>query len=211
MAKIKQKINRLFYKTIQGILCIIDAWWARQKIAGLNNITNLLISKNVTINGVPTVVVHQDAKISIGDEVLLNSKQDWCLLGAYGPIRLLADHAGAEIHIGSQTRIHASCIRAYQLVSIGKRCLVASNCQITDTSGHALSFPDVEQRIQLVCNESSPVVIEDDVWLCEGVKVLPGVTIGKGTVVAAGSVVTKSLPSYCLAGGIPARAIKTFR
>jgi acetyltransferase-like isoleucine patch superfamily enzyme len=172
---------------------------------------NLQIGDRVTINGIPTLTIHPLAKVTIEEDVCLNSKQDWCLLGAYGPIRLLADHPGAKIRIGSHTRIHASCIRAYQSVTIGKRCLVASNCQITDASGHAMSFPDVERRIDLTCDDSSPVVIEDDVWLCEGVKVLPGVTIGKGTVVGAGSVVTKSLPAYCLAGGIPAKVIKTFR
>lgn len=205
------KANRVIYIILKRIYLSIDKWWTRQKIDGIQRIPNLLIGERVSFHGIPTFVVHSEARISIEKEVVLNSSQEFCLLGAFGPIRLLADHPGAEIRIGSQTRIHASCIRAYNSVTIGKRCLLASNCQITDTNGHALSFPDVEKRIDLICNEAVPVVIEDDVWLCEGVKVLPGVTIGKGTVVAAGSVVTKSLPAYCLAGGIPARVIKSFR
>jgi carbonic anhydrase/acetyltransferase-like protein (isoleucine patch superfamily) len=211
MRMFKRKFSRLLYRIILRISRIITEWKTRQEILSIKETPNLLIRGHVTFFETPSVTIHPDAKIVIEDGVKLNSSQDRCLLSAHSHVQLFATKPGAVIHIGSQTRIHASCIRAYESVTIGKRCLVASNCQITDASGHALSFPDVERRIDIICNESSPVIIEDDVWLCEGVKVLPGVTIGKGTVVGAGSVVTKSLPAYCLAGGIPARVIKAFR
>lgn len=55
--------------------------------------------------------------------------------------------------------------------------------------------------------ESAPVVIEDYAWLsCRSI-ILPGVTVGKGAVVAAGAVVTKSVESYTIVGGIPAKPI----
>jgi len=53
-----------------------------------------------------------------------------------------------------------------------------------------------------------PVVIEDDVWMGARVIILKGVTIGRGSVIAAGSVVTKSFPPYSIIGGVPARLIK---
>lgn len=53
----------------------------------------------------------------------------------------------------------------------------------------------------------APVVIEDYVWLANRVIVLPGVTIGKGAVVAAGAVVTKDIPAWSIAGGVPAKVI----
>lgn len=53
-----------------------------------------------------------------------------------------------------------------------------------------------------------PVVIEDDVWCGANVTILKGVTIGHGSVVAAGAVVTKSCPPYSIIGGVPARVIK---
>lgn len=56
--------------------------------------------------------------------------------------------------------------------------------------------------------ERSNVTIEDGVWLGEKVIVLPGVTIGKKSVIGAGSVVTKSVPPYCIAVGNPARVVK---
>lgn len=54
----------------------------------------------------------------------------------------------------------------------------------------------------------APVVIEDDVWCGANVTILKGVTIGRGSVVAAGAVVTKSCPPYSIVGGVPARILK---
>ncbi|KAI9133931.1 DapH/DapD/GlmU-related protein [Acaryochloris sp. CCMEE 5410] len=53
-----------------------------------------------------------------------------------------------------------------------------------------------------------PVIIEDDVWLGAGTTVLDGVKIGKGCIVGAGAVVTKDLPAYAIAAGVPAKVIK---
>lgn len=53
----------------------------------------------------------------------------------------------------------------------------------------------------------APIHIEDDVWIGAGVKVLKGVTIGKGSVIGAGAVVTKDIPPYSIAAGVPCRVI----
>ncbi|MBO2600169.1 acyltransferase [Shewanella algae] len=55
---------------------------------------------------------------------------------------------------------------------------------------------------------SSPVIIEDDVWIGSGSIILKGVTIGRGATIAAGSVVTKNVPEYSIVGGVPAKFIK---
>ena len=57
-------------------------------------------------------------------------------------------------------------------------------------------------------NNDLPVVIEDDVWCGANVTILKGVTIGHGSIVAAGAVVTKSFPPYSIIGGVPAKLIK---
>lgn len=54
------------------------------------------------------------------------------------------------------------------------------------------------------------VVIEEDVWIGSNVTILSGVTIGRGATVAAGAVVTKSMPPYCICGGVPAKVIKSY-
>nr|WP_302897283.1 DapH/DapD/GlmU-related protein [Mesorhizobium sp. LMG 17147] len=65
----------------------------------------------------------------------------------------------------------------------------------------------MERRRRRPCS-TAPIIIEDDVWLGEGVTILKGVTIGARSVIAAGSVVTKNIGSDTLAGGMPARPIR---
>jgi len=122
----------------------------------------------------------------------------------------MATDEGARITIGRHTRIHGSCLHARSLIEIGERCLIAANCQILDSSGHELLLEDPARR-----NSSRdvprPVTIGNDVWIGTGSIILPGVTIGDGSVVAAGSVVTKDVPSGVLAGGNPCRIIRGCR
>lgn len=66
---------------------------------------------------------------------------------------------------------------------------------------------DVTREEKLPENDR-PVVIEDDVWVGANVTILKGVTIGRGSIVAAGAVVTKSFPPYSVIGGVPAHLLK---
>lgn len=105
-------------------------------------------------------------------------------------------------------------ITAMEKVQIGNNVLLASKIYISDCSHGSYagdendSHPDTRPDIRPLF--SKPVVIEDNVWLGEFVSVLPGVTIGKGTIVGANSVVSKSLPPYVIAVGTPAKPIKKF-
>jgi len=203
-------VGRPLFRVTKWMETSATKWWDSNLIQEIRNDPNFRCGQYVQIEGVPRVYIHPEALIELGDAVVLNSSQHIMHASAHSPATLLAKQPGARIQIGSKTRIHASGICAFLSVSIGSRCLIAANCQIMDSSGHPLAADNVESRIDIVYKDALPVVIGDDVWLCEGVKVMPGVTIGKGTVVAAGSVVTKSLPPYCLAGGIPAKVIRTF-
>ena len=125
----------------------------------------------------------------------------------HSPVKLFVDRPGARIIIGAGSRLHGACLHAYSAITIGKRCLIAANTQIIDGSGHDLSFGAVEQRI-FTGGDSRPIVLEDDVWVGANTLILPGVTIGKGSVIGAGSVVTKAIPPMVVAAGNPARIIK---
>ncbi len=89
-------------------------------------------------------------------------------------------------------------------VTIGDHVLIGPNCQIY-TAGHPLDY----RRRRAWEVMTSPVTIEDDVWLGGNVIVQPGVTVGARSVVAAGSVVTRDIPPDSLALGAPARVIRT--
>ncbi len=79
-----------------------------------------------------------------------------------------------------------------------------------DASGHDLSFDDVANRIN-TSGSIKPVIIQDSVWLGVNTIILPGVTIGQGAVIAAGSVVVKDIPPMVLAAGNPAKVISTHK
>ena len=91
-------------------------------------------------------------------------------------------------------------------IQIGSNVMIAQAVTIRDTDHNfqETNIPMIEQGIT-----TSPVVIEDDVWIGHGVTITKGVTVGKGSVIAAGAVVTRDIPGYSIAGGIPAKIIKS--
>lgn len=105
-------------------------------------------------------------------------------------------------------------ISAMESVKIGNNVLLASKIYISDLShGSYVGNGDDSNPLSIPKDRplyAKPVSIEDNVWLGESVTVLPGVTIGKGSIVGANSVVSKSLPSNVIAAGNPARPIKKF-
>lgn len=105
-------------------------------------------------------------------------------------------------------------ITAMESVKIGNNVLLASKIYISDCSHGSYSGDENDSHPDSIPHDrplsSKPVVIEDNVWLGEFVSVLPGVTIGKGSIVGANSVVSKSLPPYVIAVGTPAKPIKKF-
>jgi acetyltransferase-like isoleucine patch superfamily enzyme len=105
-------------------------------------------------------------------------------------------------------------IAAKYSIKIGNNVLIASKVFISDHN-HGNYSGAYEQSSPLTPpNErelfGSSVVIEDNVWLGEFTSVLPGVTIGKGCIIGAMSVVTKSIPAYSMAVGSPAKVIKAY-
>ncbi|MEI7035754.1 acyltransferase [Fulvimonas yonginensis] len=173
----------------------------------LSRIRGLHLGDHVLIKGKPHIAIARGASIHVGRSAVLNSSNAGYHLNMHSPVKLMADRPGARIHIGEQTRIHGSCIHAYRSVSIGRRCLIAANCQIIDCNGHELCFDDVDRRVDTV-DEGQPVVIEDAVWIGANAIVLPGVRIGRGSVVAAGSVVTRNVPPRAVVAGNPARVVR---
>ncbi|MBG9815428.1 acetyltransferase [Bacillus endophyticus] len=169
--------------------------------------TNLNLGKNFKIVGAPMIDIRNGGTVSIGDNVTLTSENKGYHTNLHSPVKLFVDKKGAEITIGNNTRIHGTCVHAYKSISIGANCLIAANCQIIDGSGHDLSFDDPANRINTK-GDSKPVIIQDNVWIGINSIILPGVTIGEGSVIAAGSVVTKDVASFSLVGGNPAKVIK---
>ena len=107
---------------------------------------------------------------------------------------------GRKAYIGRNT-----FLGVYQPIEIGSNALIGAYCYLI-SANHRFDRRDVPIRDQGFTG--APVTIGEDVWLGTHVVVLPGVTIGRGAVVAAGSTVTKDVPPYEVWGGTPARFIK---
>lgn len=138
--------------------------------------------------------VGRDSKISVGNWVRLNRAVD---------IKL---HSGGNgyIEIGDYASLGPyTCLTGRQ-IKIGKYCLIAPHVGIF-ANNHVFTDPDrpiVEQG-----HTYKGIVIEDDCWLGSGVKVVDGVTIGRGSIIGAGAVVNKDIPPYSIAVGVPAKVI----
>ena len=110
---------------------------------------------------------------------------------------------GKNIHLGENVFINSGCkFQDQGGIYIGDRSLIGHNVVLA-TLNHPLP---PSQRSSLV---PKPIHIEEDVWIGAGAVVLPGVRIGRGSVVAAGAVVTKDVPPMTVVGGVPAKPIKT--
>lgn len=88
---------------------------------------------------------------------------------------------------------------------IGNNVLIAGQCMIIPANH---TFSNLKVNINQQPLQSHGIVIENDVWIGAGCKILDGVTIGEGSVIAAGSVINKNVPSYSVVGGIPGKIIK---
>lgn len=120
---------------------------------------------------------------------------------------------GKNIHVGNNVIINMNCTFVdNNRIDIGNRVLIASDVKMytaTHSTDPAVRNHSDNPNPAFWCNTySKPICIEDEVWIGGGAILLPGVTIGKGSVVGAGAVVTKDIPPYSVAVGNPARVIK---
>lgn len=113
----------------------------------------------------------------------------------------------AKISIGDGTKIGNGfrAVAEHTSITIGRRVLIGTNVEILDSDFHGISIDD---RNKSRAEWAKPIVVEDDVFIGSNVRVLKGVTIGRGSIIANSSLVVKDIPPGVVAGGNPARVIK---
>ena len=165
------------------------------------------------------ITLRHPHKIQIGDNVVVD---DYAVLDAKGEenagIRLgdnvligrnsILSCKEGSIFIGDYCNISANCsLLSETEIHMGKYCFLAGQCYLVAGGNH--SFEDISVPIMFQPSVSKGgIKIGEDVWLGAGVIVLDGVTLERGCVVGAGSVITQSLPEYTVAVGVPARTVK---
>lgn len=186
-----QKMRQFIHTRITRILAL---WWG------------IKLGKASQFFGVPIIRKHPTGNIIIGSNAIFRSAE-WSNTVGLNRRCVLSASRNAKIIIGNDCGFSSTVIAACDSITIGDRVLCGANCTIVDTDRHPL---DPGQRVNKGASEHSPILIEDDVWLGMNVVILKGVKIGRGTVVATNSVVTKSLPPNILAAGAPANKIRDF-
>ena len=181
-----------------GCLCIFPKSIVRIDKSALVNLDNANVNLNASwVKGrarrnVAELTLSKNSKFSVNGNFSIY--QGGCIHVA----------EGAEMNIGSHSFINTnSVINCFERIDIGSNMAISDNVSITDSDSHNLI---VDGKVS---NNTSPVIIEDHVWIGKNAVILKGITIGRDSVVAAGAVVTKSVPQGCLVGGVPAKIIKT--
>jgi acetyltransferase-like isoleucine patch superfamily enzyme len=157
---------------------------------------NIFIGKNSTICKHTTLEVDtidiSESKIVIGDNTLISS---FAILRTYG----------GTIKIGNSCFVNSfSILYGHGDLTIGNGCLIGPQVTIVPAN-YGFQERDVPFRLQTPTMEG--ITIEDNVWIGAGVTILDGCTIGESSIVAAGAVVTKSIPPYSIFAGVPAKKI----
>lgn len=115
-----------------------------------------------------------------------------------------------QLIVGDHCGIGWGCsIAVGRRVVLGEHVRIAANCFLAGYPGHPLDAAERARNLPEHDAQVGDILLDDHVWLGTGVMVMSGVHIGTGTVVAAGSVVTRDLPAGVLAGGNPARVIRS--
>lgn len=140
----------------------------------------------------PTYTV-LEGRVDIGDNVIIRSR-------THNQVDIHVAH-GAHLAVGHRVFINQGVrISCSQYILIGDGCLIADESVILDNDYHSADGHDVKQ---------APIVLERNVWLATRVIVLRGVTIGEGSIIGAGSVVTRSIPAHSFAAGVPAKVLRS--
>ncbi len=131
--------------------------------------------------------------------------------------RMTIERAGAKVTVGDRTFVGHCVLSCAEGIDIGNDVMIAWGVTIFDHGSHSIRF---SERAMDVRNwnrgekdwsvvDIRPVRIADRAWIGFGSIVLPGVTVGEGAVVGAGSVVTRDVPAWTVVAGNPARTIRT--
>lgn len=156
--------------------------------------------------GTPIIQKCQGSKIRLGPGLVMRSWVTSNPVAPYHPVFLSTRSAGAEISIGDDFGITGGSIIANEQITIGDRVIVGGNCLIVDTDFHPL-----DKNIRILDPKkaaSKPVTIGDDVFIGAQSIILKGTSIGPGSIIGAGSVVSGEIPANVVAAGNPAIIIR---
>ena len=171
-------------------------WLFRKK--GITFGDNMLIMGRISVVG--------SGKIDIGDNFCMTSGEYINPISSNLQASFYTDSTNAKIRIGDNVGMSSTRIWIHDGLTIGNNVKIGGGVLLIDTDCHPIDYFVRRNSNEGTC--SAPIVIEDDVWLGAQCIILKGVTIGARSVIGAGSVVTRDIPSDCIAGGNPCKVLK---
>ncbi|WP_418747608.1 acyltransferase [Frisingicoccus sp.] len=160
--------------------------------------------KNLVVRG--RLLIQGSGLITVGDNTRIKSGIKYNPIGGDG-ISILAVKESGEIIIGKNVGISNSTLVAHNQIIIEDNVLIGGNVKIYDTDFHSMNFN--ERMAGYEGTKTAPVKIEKGAFIGAHTIILKGVTIGTYSIIGAGSVVTKSVPSHQVWAGNPAKFIKS--
>ena len=173
------------------------------KLKGVTFGDNLQVYNNMYLS------IYRNAHITIGNNFIFTS--DNCINPLSRNIKgCMVAYPESHIKIGNNVGMSSPCIWAHKSITIGDYVKIGSDCILMDSDAHSLYFknrrnPDIDKASKI----DKPIIIENDVLIGTRCIILKGVTIGARSIIGSGSVVTKSIPSDCIAAGNPCKVIKS--
>lgn len=173
-----------------------------KKIAGIQ------VDSSAKFWGMPIVKRVDGSKIILGANTSFVSDKKVNVAGINQPCILATICKGSEIIIGENSGFSGATLVAAVKVEIGSYCNFGANVKLYDTDFHLIDAFERRRQRKSCEAKSRPVKVGNDVWIGTNAIILKGVTIGDGSIIGAGSVVTKDVPANCLFAGNPGRFIK---
>jgi acetyltransferase-like isoleucine patch superfamily enzyme len=201
-----QKVDKLALEAPWKIWNELWRWLAYPKVRWAFAWSSIPWGEGWRLYGVPIIQKHRHSSMRFGPGLQLRSSVRSNPLGPNHPVILATLQEKARLEVGANFSMTGGTLAATESIVIGNNVTVGVNAMIFDSDFHPLA-PD-QRRLSSAGGRSAAVVIEDDVFIGLSCLVLKGVTIGRGSVTGAGSVVTQDVPAGVIVAGNPARVVR---
>lgn len=186
--------ERLYFKNSAGLVLV-------GRGASIRYARNLKAGKDLIIEDYAEINCISNKGIILGDRVTIGKFAIIRPTNAYG------GNKGEGLSVGNNSSIGPfAYIGCSGFIEIGNNVIMGPRVGLY-AENHIYSDLDIPIKEQGVVKEF--IKIEDDCWIASNVNILAGVTIGRGSIIASGSIVTKSVPAYSIVAGVPAKVIKS--
>lgn len=186
------------------VFCKITSYITRMKFS----LNGIVYKSNLSSSGIPIIHISRKGKCYVGNNFALGN---WSQISASGfdAKCKIEVRNNAFLNIGNNVGITAVTIMCHNHIMIGDNVMIGVGTHIYDTNFHNINpYLRIDKHDPIEQVKTAPIVIKDNVFIGAYSIILKGVTIGKNSIVAAGSVVINSIPDNKIWGGNPAKFIK---